>query len=142
VNFSKIPGSPISYWVVSPLLGAFDNLKKIQDIGDAKSGLQTGNNNKFLRFWFEIEFKNIDFNIKDIEQVEKTTNKWFPHVKGGSYRKWYGNHEYVINFGNNGEDIKNHKSSVIRSPQFYFKEGITWSHTTSHIFGSRYLPQG
>src|SRR5699024_207541 len=118
-NLNKIPGSPVAYWAEYNLLKAFEKYDRIESIGDAKSGLQTGNNEKFLKFWFEIEYGNIGYGIANLHEVKKCNYKWFPHVKGGSYRKWYGNFDYVINYGNDGEEIKRHKSSVIRSPQYY-----------------------
>lgn len=122
-NFSKIPGSPIAYWVSPIILGLF-NLPKLGKKYPIKVGLQTGNNDKFLRAWFE---------------VDRNDSKWVPHVKGGSFRKWYGNYEYFINWLNNGDLIRKNSSAVIRSEHYYFKKGITWSHTTSGGFSGRFL---
>ena len=136
-NFSKIPGSPIAYWISNRFTDLFDNIP-LSDIVDVKTGLQTGNNDKYLRFWFEVNYSNIEFYAtSDI----KFNKRWYPHTKGGEYRKWYGNYEYVIDWKNNGESIKNENGSVIRGERFYFKPGITWSHTTSGGFSGRILPE-
>lgn len=136
-NFSKIPGAPVAYWVSENFIMSFEN-PRIDDKYDVKTGLQTGDNNKYLKLWFEVNYGDIDFFAT---QESDYIKKWYPHTKGGSYRKWYGNFEYVILWENNGAAIKNEKGAVIRSPQFYFLGGITWSHTTSIGFSGRLLPE-
>lgn len=141
-NFEIIPGSPVAYWASKEIVNAFRN-NKIQDLGNSRSGMQTGNNDLFLRFWFEVLKTKIGFDIISIEDSEKSKMKWFPQPKGGAYRRWYGNLEYVVNFEANGRDLRNFDgTSIIKNPQFYFKEGIFWSHTTSKSFSSRYMPAG
>lgn len=135
-NFERISGSPIACWASDELLNAFNNVK-IDEMADVKTGLQTGNNNKYLRFWFEVSDEDIDFKASQDSEFIK---KWYLHTKGGNFRKWYGNYEYIINWKDNGLKIKQEKGAVIRSPQMYFKEGITWSHTTSGGFSGRILP--
>lgn len=125
-NFSKIPGSPIAYWVSEAFIKAFDNAF-LGDVASPKTGFTTGNNDEFLRLWFEIS--KLNFGIK-----------WFPLNKGGSYRKWYGNNEFVVNWENDGYHIKQQKGSTIRNPNYYFKEGITWSKITSYKLSGRYSP--
>lgn len=140
-NFSKIPGSPVVYWASDKLSNSFAIGQRIDTIGASRSGLQTGNNDLFLRFWFEVCHSKINFFASPDEKVP--TNKWFPHPKGGSYRKWYGNLEYVVNFENAGLALRNYQgTSIIKNPQFYFHEGFSWSHTTSKAFSARYLPKG
>ena len=142
-DFEKIPGSPIAYWVSDKVREIFEKNQKLGDIGEAKSGLQTGNNEKFLRQWFEISIQKIGYNIKDSEECKIKNHKWLPQVKGGSFRKWYGNLDYVVNYENEGQEIKNYDGTgMIKNSQFYFLEGLTWSHTTSGSFAIRYLPQG
>ena len=136
-KFERIPTMPIAYWVSDELIHVFEN-KSLSDMAEVRTGLQTGNNNKYLRLWYEVPYDEIDF---DATSDSLFTKKWYPHTKGGNYRKWYGNYDYVINWKNNGAEIKNEKGSVIRSPQFYFKDGITWSHTTSGGFSGRELPE-
>ncbi len=142
-NFSKIPGSPIAYWASSQLVDAFLQGSLIDDIGSSRSGMQTGNNDLFLRMWYEVKHSKINFEIQNLLQCEQMTEKWIPQPKGGSYRKWYGNLEYVVNFEKNGRDLKTYPgTSIIKNPQYYFKEGISWSHTTSKSFSARYMPKG
>ena len=142
-DFEKIPGSPIAYWVSDKIREIFEKNQKLGDIGEAKSGLQTGNNEKFLRQWFEVSNKKIGYNIKNYEEYKLKNYKWLPQVKGGGFRKWYGNLDYIVNYENEGEEIKNYEGTgMIKNSQFYFLEGLTWSHTTSGSFAIRYLPQG
>ncbi|MHB9299708.1 BREX-1 system adenine-specific DNA-methyltransferase PglX [Fusobacterium polymorphum] len=142
-DFEKIPGSPIAYWVSDKIREIFEKNQKLGEIGEAKSGLQTGNNEKFLRQWFEISNKKIGYNIKNSEECKIKNYKWLPQVKGGGFRKWYGNLDYVVNYENEGQEIKNYEGTgMIKNSQFYFLEGLTWSHTTSGSFAIRYLPQG
>lgn len=144
LNFSKIPGSPIAYWVSKSFVRAYQN-KKISDYGIARSGLQTGNNELFLRYWHEVVFDNIAFNMSNKLQFLMSRKKWTPQIKGGNYRKWYGNFDYIVNWENDGEAIRQCEGcrlNIMVNEDLYFKAGITWSHTTSSIFGARYLTQG
>ena len=142
-NFSKIPGAPVAYWVSSQLSDAFLRGTPIDDIGSSRSGMQTGNNDLFLRLWYEVDYRKINFEVRSLPQCEQMAEKWIPQPKGGPYRKWYGNLEYVVNFAENGSDLKAYPgTSIIKNPQYYFKEGISWSHTTSKSFSARYMPQG
>ena len=143
-QYSKIPGSPVAYWVSNAFINVYSH-KKINDYGIARSGLQTGNNDLFLKFWYEVKKCDIAFNMKTKQQYLNTNRKWIPQIKGGEYRKWYGNFDYVVNWKNDGEEIRNCSScrlNAMSTDKFYFKEGITWSHTTSSVYGARYLPEG
>lgn len=143
-NFSKIPGSPIAYWVSENMLKAFDN-KKISDIGEPRQGIIPGNVDAFLRLWHEVKFNKIGLNHTEYQDILKYRNKWFPYNKGGSYRKWFGNNEYIINMENNGYDIKySGKNNNYRlcEPSLYFQEALTWSKISSGDFSSRYMPKG
>ena len=105
--------------------------------------MQTGDNNLFLRMWYEVIYDKINFCVENLEQSKLMKEKWIPQPKGGSYRKWYGNLEYVVNFGNQGKDLKAYTgTSIIKNPSFYFREGVSWSHTTSKAFSARYMPKG
>ncbi len=142
-NFAKIPGAPVAYWVSNSLSDAFSHGVSIADIGASRSGMQTGNNDLFLRFWFEVKFKAIKFDTSLSDDLMEIDQKWFPQPKGGPYRKWYGNFEYVVNFQAAGRDLKTYPgTSIIKNPQFYFHRGISWSHTTSKYFSGRYMPEG
>lgn len=148
-NFSKIPGSPVAYWVGKGFCDAFDN-KTLYDFAPTKQGLITSDNNKFLRLWFEVQSEKSLLNIKGTckNDMNQDRLKWFPYSKGGNYRKWYGNRDYVVNWQYNGVEIKNFKDDrgKIRSrPQnvdYYFKEGNTWSDITSGLFSARYIEGG
>lgn len=128
-SFMDIPGSPIAYWASDSILKAFKNNPSISDVGDSKKGLDTSNNSKFLRLWHEVN-------------IEKMHKKWFPLNKGGSFRKWYGNQEYLIDWKFDGKELKKLKSSNIRNERFYFEEGISWTDLTSGDFSARYFPTG
>ena len=104
-NFSKIPGSPVAYWVSDRVLKLFDG-KKIGDIADAKSGMTTTDNNRFLRLWFEVGNNNIGFNYANITQTVDKKYRWFPFCKGGDFRRWAGNEYYVVNWYDDGAEIR------------------------------------
>jgi hypothetical protein len=135
-DFSKITGTPIAYWVSQEMKELFKE-DKLSLYADAKVGLQTGDNDLFLKYWHEVKFKGISF------MSESLLNKiWLPYNKGGSIRKWFGNNEYIINWSNNGSLIRNHKSAVIRNEKFYLKSGYSWSSLTSGMFNARYTSTG
>ena len=142
-DFAKIPGSPVAYWVNAKLAIAFENGQRLDQIGASRSGMQTGDNNLFLRLWQEIRFDNIKFDTSPSDDLHLISQKWFPQPKGGPYRKWYGNLDYVVNFKNNGEDLQSFTgTSIIKNPQYYFRKGMCWSHTTSKSFSGRLMPEG
>ncbi|MEC1023195.1 BREX-1 system adenine-specific DNA-methyltransferase PglX [Bacillus paralicheniformis] len=143
--FGKIPGSPIVYWSTQRVRDIFNNESKLSDIADPKTGIQTGNNNVFLRNWFEVSIQKVGLEMSGFSDINKYGYKWFPYNKGGEFRKWYGNNDVVINMENEGEGIKNFskKSNYrLREPRLYFKEAITWSFISSSRFGVRYSPPG
>lgn len=143
-NFGKIPGSPVAYWVSDSVISIFSEKKKIGDFGRALQGTISGDNNRFLRLWFEVDLSKTSL----LNENKCTETKWIPHNKGGSWRKWYGNRDYVINWENNGFEIRNFfdNSHNLRSrPQnvdFFFKEGITWSDLSTSNIAVRYHPTG
>lgn len=141
-KFLKIPGIPIAYSMSENILAAFNNGKIIESFCSPKQGLATADNNRFLRYWHEVKSKKICFNAESREESKKSGCKWFPYNKGGGFRKWYGNNEYVINWENDGLELRNYKGSVLRSPHFYFKECLSWSKITSGKFSMRYIPSG
>ncbi|WP_160686265.1 BREX-1 system adenine-specific DNA-methyltransferase PglX [Clostridium sp. C2-6-12] len=141
-NFDKIFGYPIAYWLSNNMVSLFDNDKKLNDIAELKVGLQTGDNNKFLRFWHEVNYKRIGFDFNNITEAKNSNKKWFPYSKGGQVRKWYGNNEYVVDWEDDGINIKSFDKSVIRNSNYYFKEGFSWSDVTSSSFGARYVKRG
>lgn len=146
-NFTKIPGMPIAYWLVHNDLSNFEG-EKLGAYVDARIGMITGDNSRFLRFWYEVAFNTIGFNVSSNEESVKSRLKWFPYNKGGNYRKWYGNNEYIVNWFNDGYEMKNDNFSGSRvkshnyNGEFGFKEGISWSSLTSGSFSCRYSPKG
>ena len=146
-NFEKIPGCPIGYWLTEQTYNCF-RYNPLSALVDARQGMATTNNDRFLREWYEVTYLKIGFN-KDSEDATKSQWKWFPYNKGGSFRKWYGNNELVINFYNKGKEIcdyidshskVNHKGRVINRDK-YFLPNITWSALSKRI-SLRYTPKG
>ena len=131
-NFSKIPSLPISYWISPKLLEAFISAPNLSLLSDPKVGLQSGNSEKYFRLWPEVNYSRITLH-------GEKSYKWFPCVKGGEARKWYGNISAVIDWSNNGAKIRCEPSAVIRNPDYYFMEGLTWTKITS-VFAVRYFP--
>lgn len=140
-NFAKIPGSPIAYWVSSTIIDIFQQ-ESIGDYGYPKQGFATGDNNRFLRFWQEVSFQRINLNCSSLEETKASNFKWYPCNKGGEFRRWYGNNNYLANWENDGLEMRSFNGSVIRNPQFYFKQGITWSSLSSGGLSMRFSPEG
>lgn len=144
-NYDLITGAPIAYWLSDCIYKIFSSADRVVDYGKPKQGLITGDNNRFMRIWFEVNREQIDFECKRSNESKAT---WFPHSKGGPVRRWYGNNTYIVNWKDNGKEIKNFKDErgKLRSrPQnedSYFKKGITWSDLTISWFSARYVPEG
>jgi type II restriction/modification system DNA methylase subunit YeeA len=148
-DFKKIPGSAIAYWVSQKVLEVFSTSEKLSDVSDPVVGLQTGDNDQFLRLWFEVSNKKIGFNLENKKQALESRKKWFPYNKGGDFRKWYGNQEYLVNWENDGQEIRifgTENGGKARSrPQntnYYFQESISWSKITSGGFSLRFFQRG
>ncbi|MCE1563407.1 BREX-1 system adenine-specific DNA-methyltransferase PglX [Enterobacter hormaechei] len=149
-DFKKIPGSPIAYWVGEKFLSCFDKLPAVEVIAMPKQGATTSDNNRFLRLWYEVDFKKMNVNADSLEIAKRSQKKWFPYNKGGEYRKWYGNCDYVINYENDGSEIKSfHEVLNLTSPggrlknqDCYFKPQVSWSKISSGDFCVRYYPSG
>jgi hypothetical protein len=141
-NFAKIPGSPVAYWVSDRVLRCYTH-NIIYDYANPCKGIDTGDNNLFLRLWHEISVIKmfIPDGHKLIEQ-DFNSKKWFPYNKGGNYKKWYGNNEYVLDWENNGFALGNFSKSNLRNKERYFNEGITWSTVTSGNSSFRYFTYG
>ena len=146
-DFEKIPGSPIAYWVSDKIREIFEKNQKLGEVGEAKTGMTTADNDSFLRLWNEVNILKSEFCTQDF-QNSFNGKKWYPYNKGGEFRKWYGNREYLINWENNGKEIKENKDSKgkklasVRSENLYLKESLTWSFVSSSAFGIRYSPIG
>ena len=134
-DFEKIPGSPIAYWVSDKIREIFEK-KLIGNLFPVKKGADTGNNDLFLKMWHEVNIRKSGLTLGIEEAKKKFTGKWVPYNKGGEFRKWYGNLEYFINWENDGYDLKNSKANL-RSPQLYFRDGITWNALSSSKTSAR-----
>ena len=148
-SFTRIPNSPIAYSVPERLLDVFSEAKSISDYGSTREGMATGSNDLFMRFWFEIADASFSPNCATRESAIRSGKKWFPYNKGGDFRKWYGNNDYVVNWYNDGVEImnfKDEKTGRIRSHNYnldyIFREGITWTALSSGNFGCRYSSVG
>ena len=149
-NFTKIPGSPVAYWVRENILKTFENGRLLGDISRPRVGQNTGDNARFLRLWFEVSSQDITFGLTH-DELKTAKYKWLPYNKGGDFRKWYGNQEYIVNWANDGEEIKAYAvirndgkpwSRYIQNVQFMCEPGITWTFISSSKFATRYLPVG
>jgi type II restriction/modification system DNA methylase subunit YeeA len=127
-DFGKIPGSAIAYWVSENILNIFESYISLDNFVKAGKGLDTGNNERFIRFWHEVSLQKKD--------------KWFPLQKGGEFRRWYGNNLYVINWFDNGKEIKQYYGSNIRNSQYYLQSGLTWTRVSSSFTAFRFFPKG
>jgi len=140
LDFLKIPGNPIAFTASENVIDAFADLPSLKEVGKPCSGLQTGENDRFLKQWYEIGLSKIRL-FGDPEQDIKS-KYWLPHKKGGAFRRWYGNHDYVLNWMNDGLSVKQHPGSLERNPDKWFLPGVTWSHTSSSSFSARITEQG
>ncbi len=142
-EFAKIPGSPIVYWLNRPMLDTFIKGKQLKTVAEPREGLSTANKSLFLREWWEIDESKVAFRCLSHNEALKNGKKWFAHNKGGEYRKWYGNQEYVVNWEKDGYELNEFKPrSVIRNPDTYFRPSISWSMISSSAPAFRYFPQG
>lgn len=140
-KYTNFPTSPIAYWASLNITNSFKN-KKLIEYAYPKSGISTGNNDKFLRKWFEVELNNINFNCRSMEETGTVNEKWFTYNKGGNFRKWFGNNELVIDWKNNGCEIRNFKRATIRNSKFHFSKALTWSTLSSSDISFRYNEGG
>ena len=150
-DFDAIPGSPWVYWITPGLRLLFETLPKLGEIAEPRQGLATADNFRFLRYWWENGVARIARNCMSREESETRLEKWYPYMKGGSYQRWYGNQEYIINYGQNGFELKawadplygnSGWSRIIKSTEYYFRRGVTWTDLTSGRFSARLSPGG
>ena len=145
-NFEKIPGCVIGYWASNSIIKTFESDKSLASFGDFRHGMSTSDNNRFLRFWHEVSKGNLHLNC--LSKEDTYTKKWYPYLKGGSYRKWNGNYFYVVNWKNDGEEIKEisnikypylkgNLGFVLGGQMYFFTSGYTWSSLASGNLGVR-----
>ncbi len=143
-NFATITGSPIAYWASPKILSSFERGTLIDSIAAVKIGMGTGKNDVFLKSWWEINYWNIDFSMDSIENIDKSSKKFFPYNKGGEYRRWYGNLQDVVWYDSTGRkkmfDTAGHRENGGKDA--YFKPGITWNFIGATKFGVRLMPPG
>ena len=147
-NFSKIPGSPVAYWVSQHAFDICTESQVFEDYATTRAGMITGNNNVFIRLWHEVSWRKIGILLRSRREAIDSKKKWFPYNKGGEYRKWYGNNEYVVNWENDGNYMRNYKDDTGKIPahafnlEYIFKENVTWSSLSSYKFAARYTDYG
>ena len=147
-NFHKIPSSPIAYWLSDKFIKVFEECDTLENYYKPALGMTTSDNNRFLRQWYEVSTIRIGFSKSNSQEALASGNKWFPYNKGGEYRRWYGNQEYVVNWEKDGYEIKNVKDqkgkicSYPRNIAKYFQPSVTWSFISSSYFCARYSPKG
>ncbi len=149
--FQKLPGMPIGYWAGEHIMRAFETGHALEQNASPRQGLATTDNSKYLRRWFEVEFEHIGFGL-DKKNAAHCDMKWFPYNKGGEFRKWYGNQDYVVNYQHDGAEIKNDVLAkypylktpdfVVKNPDTYFRPCLSWSKVSSGSVAFRYFPQG
>ena len=149
-DFVNVPGEPIAYWLTEKSLKAFSG-KLMGDVALLCQGLTTTNNELYVRHWYEVNFNSVGIGFKNTEEAARSHKKWFPFNKGGSYKKWYGNNELVVNYESDGKAIKGdvlRKYPYLKTPDFvvknsktYFHQGLTWS-ALSNDFSMRWFPEG
>lgn len=148
-KFNTVPGCPITVFSASDnMIDIYKKAKLLGEIAAPKQGLATADNNRFLRLWYEVDNNNIFFKCHSNEEAKYSNKKWFPYNKGGNFRKWYGNNDYVVNWENDGYEIKNFKDNdgkLKSRPQnldYYFRESISWSLISSYTISFRYKEPG
>ncbi|MGO3384322.1 MAG: BREX-1 system adenine-specific DNA-methyltransferase PglX, partial [Acinetobacter guillouiae] len=141
-DFKKIPGSPVAYWVSDKVREIFAHNPSLKEVADARQGMATGDNNRFLRFWQEVSIDHVGFSIDSKVAAHASSKKWFPYNKGGEFRKWYGNQEYLVSFDASSYAILKTMGNQCPSEKFYFNPSISWSKVTSSYFSMRYFPEG
>ncbi|EHL20860.1 type II restriction enzyme [Acidovorax sp. NO-1] len=140
-NFSRIPEGRMAYWLSPSVIACFDKGRNIESIAPVRQGFQTGNNDKFMRFWYEISQSKMMFDASCKEDVFSSGRKWVPYNKGGEFRKWFGNNDYVVAFDKKNYETLAISGNCLPSRNFYFQQGITWS-AMGGTFGARLSPKG
>lgn len=143
-NFLLIPGNPIAYWAHPNLAKLFAEAKNIGMYADVRIGMGTGNNDLFLREWWEVPYKKIGFGVGNATSADASGKKYFPYGKGGDYRRWYGNQDKVVWYDSEGRLMMKQTSGHRENggAERYFQHSLTWSYNTSGAFNARYMPQG
>ena len=140
-RYANIPGCPFAYWLTEKFIKCFER-KSVGEQFIPKFGMSTGDGERFIRFWYEANFKLIDFTNKCEDDANYTHGHWVPIDKGGTFRRWYGNQNCLVWWKNNGADIRQHPKSAVRSPQYFFTPHISWTLMTMGTFSARFFDSG
>ena len=152
-DFKRVSGNPIAYWLSPRILDAFESHKSLSEYATPRQGLATSDNNRFVRSWSEVALCKIGFGCGNREEAKESNKRWFPFNKGGSFRRWAGNNELVVNWEADGRDIKDsiltkypylngNPDFVAKNPNYYFRAGLTWSALSSGLFSIRLQSEG
>ncbi|MBN6778679.1 hypothetical protein JRG19_09055 [Pseudoclavibacter alba] len=142
-GFITVPGEPIAYWLSEKMRSVFGEGDRLGEVAALSVGLQTGDNNRFLRLWWEVSSCRTALACTSREEAASSGARWFPYNKGGEYRKWYGNQEHVVNWENDGREIVSFKPrAVIRNPSTYFSPSVSWSDIGAGDPSFRQFPAG
>lgn len=141
-DFKKIPGSPIAYWASKAMIKAYLSGNTLSAFVRPLQGLSTADNPRFTRIWWEVSNGTCYFSCCSHSESEKSELKWYPFLKGGDYRKWYGNALFVLNWQHDGQELRAFPNSVIRNPDYYFYPGVTWTKVSSSAFSARLVDEG
>lgn len=142
-QISRLPGWTFSYWLNDELIAAFGGGQRLGDVADPRQGMATADNGRFLRLWTEVSLSKIGFGISSRDEAQKSGRKWFPYNKGGSFRRWYGNQEHVVNWQGDGRDIRATGSKPrIQNTDKFFREAASWSKVGTADPAFRYFPEG
>ncbi len=148
-DFRKIPGAPIAYWVSDDLRKTFEKFPRLKESGDTRQGMATSDNNRFLRLWYEIDRSTFSADCRSREHAKIENPTWVPYNKGGDFRKWWGNQEYVLQWKDDGKAVIGYAASLYGSPtrtikslSEYFKPCVSWSKISSGDIAFRFFPEG
>jgi type II restriction/modification system DNA methylase subunit YeeA len=143
-DFKKIPGSPVAYWLPESAMKVFSTSEMLEKIAEPRQGMATSDVNRFIRYWYEVNYSKIGLNYTSNEQASTSNMKWFPHNKGGEYRRWYGNNLFVVNWEHGGKEVLSYAAKLYGSPtrtikniSYYFQPSVSWSLIGSGVFSAR-----
>ena len=141
-RFGAIPGSPIAYWASENALRSFEGGKTLSECAKPRSGFSTGDNERFIHFWWEVERCDTKTDCSNLQEADDAAEYWFPLNKGGGYRKWYGNNIYIVEWKNKAAEMKRCAGYRSGCESEYFKQGITWGSISSAVLSVRFSPEG
>ena len=141
-DFEAVPGAPIAYWLSDAMRAVFTKGKPLSKVAEPRQGMATADNARFVRQWWEVSVRRCGFGYESRWEAKSTGSRWFPYTDGGEFRRWFGNRHAVVNWENDGEELRAFERSVVRNPDLYFRESVTWSAVGSGVPAFRYTPTG